>query len=90
MNRRRVLYRLIDVVNHEANRVAYSVPQSARSAFCALRRLRSSRSAARRIYPERAAAQISFTPHEKELPRASHGRREFEVCHSNGPPVTSW
>jgi hypothetical protein len=74
MNSRIIRYRLLDVVNFEANRVAYSVPQ-ARSigllcvAAFTLVVLRGEA----RFDPERAATQISFASYEQKPLRALSG-----------------
>ena len=74
LNRRHIRYRLLDIVNYEANRIAYSVPQ-ARSigllsvAVFAVVAL----GGPARHSQERATAQFLVASYEKEPSRASSG-----------------
>ncbi len=74
MNSRIIRYRLLDVVNFEANRVAYSVPQARSIGLLSVAALTLVMlGGAARLNPERATAQISYTSYEQKPLRAQSG-----------------
>jgi hypothetical protein len=80
MNRRRIRYRLLDVVNFEANRVAYSVPQ-ARSIglLCIAAFTIVILNGEARLAIERATPQISYASYEQKPLRALSGPAGVKV-----------
>jgi hypothetical protein len=74
MNRRIIRYRLLDVVNFEANRVAYSVPQARSIGLLSIAAFTVVvLGGEARLSLEHATSPISFAAYEKELPRAQDG-----------------
>jgi hypothetical protein len=74
MNRRIIRYRLLDVVNFEANRVAYSVPQARSIGLLGIAAFTVVvLGGEARLYLEHAGPQLSFVSYDKEPPRALSG-----------------
>jgi hypothetical protein len=87
LNRRHIRYRLLDIVNFEANRVAYSVPQ-ARSIglLCVAVLVLGVLSGAARQVQERATAQFLVASYEKEPPRAPSGPMRVQALAAGDEP----
>jgi hypothetical protein len=74
MDRRHIRYRLLDIVNYEANRVAYSIPQARSIGLLCIAVLAATvLSQAARLGGERAAPQFSFGSYEAKPLRALSG-----------------
>jgi hypothetical protein len=88
MSRRGILYRLLDVVNFEANRVAYSVPQARSIGLLSLAALALVALEGPIRSVERTTAPISFASYEQKPLRALSGPAGA-VGRFSRSPVTS-
>jgi hypothetical protein len=74
MNRRRIRYRLLDIVNFEANRVAYSVPQARSIGLLSIAAFVVVMVGGEaRLSLQQTTPPISFASYEQEPPRTLSG-----------------